>query len=138
MTEKRLRELFKLWQGRLGLDDWRIDVVINSVSEETSYMENHRSAIYDRCVIHVQPWILGGDIPSSVMTPVDGFTEDFIESLVVHELLHCWTRDLKAFVDDDLDGQLHRDVHAVLRNSWSRREEQLVDRFALALVSCFS
>ena len=67
----------------------------------------------------------------------EDLTDDFIESSLVHELLHLHTRDMRAVVRDDLDGQVHRDVYAVLEASMGRAEEQCVDRLAEALVAAF-
>lgn len=138
MTEKRLHELCAVWQERLGLDGWRVVLKIGGVSDEDSYMETHRSTTYQRGVIYCQPWLLGkGAAPDSVMIRGDDLTDAFIESSLVHELLHLYTRDMRAVVRDDLDGQVHRDVYTVLEAAMARAEEQCVDRLAEALVRAF-
>lgn len=138
MTEKQLRDLLPVWQRRLGLADWRIVLRVGGVEESTAYMEAQRSTSYERGVIYVQPWMVGdGDPPTEVMFHGDDLTDDFVESSLVHELLHFHTRDMRAVVREDLDGQVHRDVHTVLEAAMARAEEQCVDRLAEALVKAF-
>lgn len=141
MTEKQLRGLLATWQQRLGLGDWRIVLKVGTVEDESAYMETQRSVSYQRAVIHCQPWLLNGDgnaAPESVMIRGNDLSEDFVESSLVHELLHLHTRDMRAVVRDDLDGQVHRDVYSVLEASMARAEEQCVDRLAEALVRSFN
>lgn len=132
MTEKKLRELFSLWQNRLGLDRWRVVVEIGGVTIDGAYMQCVRSVSYRRARIHVQPWVLTNDIPEGLI--VQDFTPKEIECAVVHELLHCPTLPLAAMVQDDLDGMLHRDVQAVFEASFHRAEENFIEDLALALV----
>lgn len=139
MTETGLRERLDVWKRRLGLEHWLILLEIGGAEDDTSYMEVERSTVYQRAVIHVQPWLLGeGDAPKEVMIRGDQLTDRFVESSLVHELLHCSTRNMRAVVRDDLEGQVHRDVHTVLNDAMSRAEEQCVDALAEALVRAWS
>ena len=138
MNEKRLRELLTTWQRRLRLDDWRILLHVGGVEDADAYMETRRSTTYQRGVIYCQPWLLGKGTPGDVMISGQDMTDDFVEASLVHELLHLHTRDMRAIVRDDLDGQVHRDVYTVLEAAMARAEEQCVDRLAEALVRAFS
>lgn len=138
MTEKALRELLTVWTKRLGLDDWRILLHVGGCEEKSCYMETSRSVSYERGVIYCQPWLFGdGEAPEDVMIRGADLTDDFVESSLVHELLHLHTRDVRAIVREDLDGQVHRDVYTVLNAAMERAEEQCVDRLAEALVRAF-
>lgn len=133
MTEKRLRELCSLWQERLGLDRWRLELRVEACDDVGSYMECERSIAHDRANITVAPWLLGrGEVPDCVL--IRKVTDDLIEATLVHELLHCVVADMTAVVRDDLAGFLHRDVHAQVENAFGRAEEHTVDRLAEALV----
>lgn len=139
MTEKGLRVLLEVWKKRLGLDGWRILLHVGGVEAEHAYMETSRSVSYERGVIYCQPWLFGdGEAPKDVMIRGDDLTDDFIESSLVHELLHLHTRDMRAVVREDLDGQVLRDVYTVLNAAMERAEEQCVDRISEALVRAFN
>lgn len=133
MTEAKLRRLVQTWAARVGLDRWRIDVQIGGLREETSLAEVERSSAYQRGVIRFAPWLIGhGERPEEVLAIEH--TDDFVASIVLHELLHLWTRDLRAIVKDDVREQVHPDAAAALDSAAERAEEQLVDGLAEALV----
>lgn len=136
VTPKQLERMLRSWQPRLGLERWEIRLVVRAASEESCYMEVERSIYYERAELVVQPWLVGrGEPPEAALfTEVD---EAFIEASLVHELLHLVLRDLAMVIRDDLDGFLHRDVHAQLHNGFRRAEEQAVDRLACALVQAW-
>lgn len=132
MTEKRLRELFTLWQSRLGLDHWEIEVIMGDVGDDGAYMDCHRSVKYNRARIHVQPWVLSNKPPNNVL--IRDFTPQVIETSAVHELLHCSTLHMTAMVQDDLDGQLHRDAFSMFDRGFDRQVELYVENLSQALV----
>lgn len=136
MTKKELKELVRFWQGALGLGQWTIDVRV-AVIDEPIFANNTRSTRYDACVLTFQPWMLGkGKRPQREdMIPVD-LTPNFVEMMVVHELLHCVLRDYTGAVDA-LDGQMHRDAYTQFEANFQRADEQTVDRLARALVLAF-
>lgn len=139
LTERDLRSLLGLWQRRLSLDHWFLVLKVGGCEDASTYMEVHRSTVYQRAVVHCQPWMLGeGEAPEDVLIRGDDLTDSFVEESLVHELLHLHTRDMRAIVRDDLDGQVHRDVYTVLEAGMSRAEEQCVDRLASALVRAFA
>lgn len=139
MTEPQLWELLEVWKARLGLERWLVILEVGGADDDSCYMETHRSTTYERAVIRVQPWLLGkGEAPPRTMIRGAHLTDAFVESSLVHELLHLHTRDMRAIVRDDLDGQVHRDVYTVLEAGMARAEEQCVDRLAEALTRAFA
>ena len=135
MTAKQLEGLVRLWQGRLGLEAWDLEVEIARVSEGAR-AETFRSTTYQEAHVRFAPWVIGqGERPSedSGTSPLDFTTPERLERLVVHELLHLVTRDVRGVIAD-LEGDLHRDVYAKVEERWQFAEEQAVDRLAAALV----
>lgn len=135
MTDRDLRHLLSVWQERLGLDLWRIELRVGC-ELETSFMEIHRQSSYERAIVYYQPWLLDGELPDSVID--FDLTDGVVEEKLVHELLHCHTIGMVAVVRDDIDGQMHRDVETVMLAAFSREEERCVDKLAQALVKAFS
>lgn len=137
MIYQDLCALLPVWQRRLGLADWRIVMVLGGCEDETAYMEVQHSTDYERAVVHVNSWLVGqGQVPTDVLMR-DALTDDFIESSLVHELLHLHTRNLRVIIRDDLFGIVARDVHDQLKSAMSRADEQTVDRLAEALTKAF-
>jgi hypothetical protein len=137
VTEERLRQLLEVWRGRLGLDHWRIELELGGLDDDTDLMEISRSKVYERARLYVAPWLLvgGPPVPAGVLLEP---SDDVVESSLVHELLHCLTRDLRAITRDDLEGLVHRDAHTALDLAAYRAEERLVDELAEALVRAFA
>lgn len=135
MTKTELYHLFKLWQHRLGLDMWHIDVLVAPCEDPEAYMEVERSTDYQRARITVNPWMLGeGTVPKVALLPL---TDETVEESIVHELLHILTRDFVIIVKYDLDEMLHRDVHKVFETTMTRTDERFVDGLAVALCRAF-
>jgi hypothetical protein len=143
MTEKQLKTCVALWQTRLGLSLWSIEVKTGEVEAVHAYADCARSVSYDRATITFCGYLVTPDgQPNSDRTMAVPTTQPdrdvWIERLVVHELLHCSLRDTQAAALDDIDGMLHRDVYSVFESSYHRAEEQAIDRLATALVKSFS
>lgn len=138
MTEKQLRDAFDRWQHRLGLDLWQITISIEPCETDSILMECRRSSSYDAATIAVQPYVLTGKIPGTVTDrPVADLSDTYLEMKVVHELLHCVTRDLR-YVEDLYDRQLHPDAWRAVEQAYKRAEESTVDRLANALTRTWS
>ena len=138
MTFEELNQFLFIWKARLGLSDWRIELILGGCSDETTYMEVEHSTFYERAVIHVNPWLLGqGPTPEYVLMK-EALTDDFIEVSLVHELLHMHTRNIRVVVREDLFGVVSRELHEQLKNAMERADEQMVDRLAEALVKAFN
>lgn len=135
MTEQELIAHVDEWQSRLGLDQWTIDCRFGDPSSETALMECHRSSQYEQATVTIKPDLIEWEMPEDWDgPPLDDF---LLEKSIVHELLHCHTRDFR-YVEDLYNGQLHRDVQSVVEAAYLRAEEQLVDRLAVALVRAWS
>lgn len=134
MTEKKIRELFKVWQHRLGLDLWEIDIKIEQPDPLSSMIQIRRSASYNRAVVSIPPWLLETPcVPPPEMLDYE-ITPMRIEACVVHELLHCVRHHSHAMVVDRLDGLLHRDVYTVVTGEWDSIQELEIENLAVALV----
>lgn len=137
MTFEDLSKLLDVWKPRLGLSDWRLILMLGGCEDETAYMELEHSIYYQRAVIRVNPWFIGiGNVPKDVLMR-DSLTDDFIESSLVHELLHLYTRNLRDIVRSDLYGVLNRDLHEQIKNSMERVDEMMIDKLAEALTKAF-
>jgi len=135
MTREEIIALTSEWQARLGLDQWMIDVRFEEPEEETAAMECHRSSQYEQATLVVKPDLVDWAKPEEWFGPeLDDF---FLEKSIVHELLHCHTRDIRR-VEDTFEEKLHKDVYEVVEASYVRAEEQLVDRLAVALVRAWN
>lgn len=136
VTEERLHELFKLWQTRLGLDLWHIEVRIENPKSPTSMMDVRKSTAYSRAIVRVPQWILdGGPIPDGILDVT--IDDKFIEQCIIHELLHCQRRETGALVFDRLEGLLHRDVYSVVTGSFDAAEELEIENLAASLAEAF-
>lgn len=137
MTFEHLSALLPIWKIRLGLGDWRIILVLGGCEDEDVYMEIEHSVDYNRAIIRVNPWLVGqGDIPTNVLMR-EALTDDFIESSLVHELLHLHTRNLRVIIKEDLFGVVSRDLYDQLGKTVNRADEQIVDQLAEALTKAF-
>lgn len=85
MRKRDLEKLLRHWQKRLYLQDWEIDVEVVPRSKmpdqvgELEYVLEFRDATIK--------------VRSDVDDP---------EQVIVHELLHCWTRQIRAARSADL------------------------------------
>lgn len=137
MTFEHLEKLLDIWKPRLGLNTWRIVMNLGGIADKSCYMEVEHSMYYERAVIHVNPWFVGiGPIPEDAIMH-QAITDDFVESSLVHELLHLHTRNLRVIVRDDLEDILSLDTYRQVNISMRRADEQMVDRLAEALVRAF-
>lgn len=129
------RQIVNRWARALGIDDWRINVVVgrdlDGANATASTYDN-----YDASCIEVQPYVLGLTDPP----PIDegrGYayaTDDMaFEELLVHELLHVLMRrrsKAQGRIRDQLPEGL-RDAYRVLSDD---ADEEIVDRLARVLV----
>jgi hypothetical protein len=135
MTEQEIRDCVSEWQARLGLDQWLLEVRFEEPENETAAMECHRSNQYEQAALIIKPDLVEWEKPEDWFGPaLDSF---FLEKSIVHELLHCHTRDIR-YVEDMYEEQLHRDVQSVVEAAYVRAEEQMVDRLAVALVRAWN
>lgn len=126
LTQGNLERLVATWKPRLGLDGWRIAVEISAdaLEDSTSAAEVQPADYYRRARIIVAPDAL--ERPHSTD----------LEELVVHELLHLATRDIRQTALE-LEEQVHPHVHQTHELAFQRALEGEVDRLAIALVAAF-
>lgn len=112
----RYQEAVTLWQARLGLDRWRIEI---KVSEEPidSFATVEPSAQYENATITFSPSV----------------DDAILETVVVHELLHLFTRDIDALVDD-AKAQLHPQASFQVEKRYEHVLESFVDRLSRSIV----
>lgn len=121
MTEAQLRRLAKRWAPRLGLDGWQIHVQIGGLEDAENYAETHTSSDYRRATIRFGR--TAADHPAG------------LEVLVVHELLHVATRDIRNTGLFGLEDEVHPAAQRVHDRAFRHLLEQEVDRLAVALVA---
>ncbi len=130
MTAKQLEDLVRLWQGRLGLEAWRLHIEIADLGDTTYFARSEPAKTGDEARLTFPPWVLGrGQRPTNVLPAFEGE----LEATVVHELLHLVLRDLD-WAMEMLEGQLHRDLDSVFKASLNQTTERTIDRLAWALV----
>lgn len=120
-AEARLR----VWIDRLGLGHWDIVLDWETPSDEGTYAQCWRASDYDRATIHVCPeWA--------------SYSREFLEPILVHELLHVSLRDVSRANDFALKAVEDNTVaNNIAVAAWKRAEEGVVDRLARALVASY-
>lgn len=127
---EQLYHLLVRWQRLLGMERWDVRLQVEDIGE--GFMQVERQTSYERAVIKVSPSLITRTTTPDQI-PLE-LTDDRIEQILVHELLHCRLTDLISIVYDDLDGMLHRDVHDIVAAHTEREEERFVDALASRLV----
>lgn len=127
MNKTQLTNIVRIWQGRLNLDYWDIDLVFDGDTEklaesdtESPFAQIHTSSQYEIAKI-----IFRRDWPDW-----DNYTAN---RHVVHELMHCHLRDMETYWDV-VDGQMHRDVAAVAMEAYRHWQENAIEKISKALV----
>ena len=132
-TKREIRDLFTLWQGRLGLAEWDIRVTFERIKPDTITMQIHRSVNYQRATIKVQPWVVTGKPPKEWQTGLGRVRKRDVEECVVHELLHAVIGPGWIWANL-LDGHLDPTVLSMVTGTYDLIEEGYVDMLAVALV----
>jgi hypothetical protein len=131
VTEAQLRRLVRLWARRLGIDHYRIEILVEAFDPTVHSAETSSSRDYDVATIRFQPWALTGQAPEDC-----DFRSFDVEELVVHELLHVVAQPMRRYWRLLQDGNyLHRDVENLADDVRSSGEEEVVDRLSKALVA---
>lgn len=135
-TEAELRKLIRRWAPRLGLADWRIDVIIGELEGDNAEVRQHEHE-YREAVIVFPPWFVGlAEYPDGQLRPRDHWAPGDAEATVVHELLHLATKPIARALAL-MDGQIHPHTEAVLEGAVTAAEERVVDNLARALVAAW-
>jgi hypothetical protein len=137
VTELDIRDLFTIWQGRLGLAEWRIRIDFEAIDPETVTMQVHKCRNYQRATVKVQPWVLTNSPPEDWQAAIGAVSDLDIEEAVVHELLHCCTDTLWQWAEL-LRPETHVDALDTAVRAWEAAEESVVDKLAIALVAAWT
>lgn len=116
MTKSALERLVRLWQGRLGLERWKIDVKVSS-EPIGGFADVQASSQYEFATV----------------TFAAGIADEVVEQTVVHELLHLLLRDTDALVED-ARSQLHPQASVQVEKRYEYVQEGFVDRLAARIV----
>jgi len=136
MTEQQIRDLFTLWQQRLGLSHWTIEVAVEKLKPRTTSMRTSKSPHYDRGRIVVQPWVVTGDPPPDWYKAPDTSFERVIEETIVHELLHLCLWECSSAICL-LAPSSKKSAYQAAITVQEHQEEHFVDRLSVALVRAF-
>ena len=113
--------MLEAWQGRLGLGQWNLELEFDVEFESpTQNAEVRWDWSYDNATLE-----LG--------TEWREWDNDRLQVVLVHELLHIFTRDLEVAVADAVDYFPLREKRHV-RDRWQHEIEGVVDRLAVRLV----
>lgn len=135
VTLAELDACIRVWQDRLGLKDWDIEVRMKRIKPRTVGFRCCRSAQYDRAVIQVNDWVLTNTPPRSWHAGRKATLAD-LEDSCVHELMHCHIGPLDRW-QNRVHGYLQGDVLRQVATAYDDEEEHVVDRLARALTSSF-
>jgi hypothetical protein len=124
MSRTQFERILRLWQKRLGLETWHLEVDWEKPASEDADASTWRSNNYDRAILYLDPAWVSWERDRGI---------EFVHRIVVHELLHLVFRDVDELVDS-LDGQMHRDVCAMVDKRYHHEIEGLCDRLAYRLV----
>lgn len=120
MSKGELRRIVRVWQGRLGADQWELEVDFSEPSRDGTDASTWRSNDYDRATMRFgDGW--------------EKWSVEFANRIAVHELLHLGTREVDRVVDDVTD-QMHREAATQIERRYLHEVEGFVDRLACRLV----
>lgn len=108
--------IVRVWQDRLGLERWKIDVKV-SAEPLGGFADVQASSQYDFATV----------------TFAAGIADEVAEQTVVHELLHLLLRDLDAAMED-ARSQLHPQASLQVEKRYEFAQEGFVDRLAARIV----
>jgi hypothetical protein len=125
MAERTRREVVaavKLWQRRLRLEHWEIEIDWDQEPPDDAIAAAWRSTHYELARLRFQ-----SDWPT--------WSVRYLHQNVVHEMLHLAMRDVDSIADLIPTAGLRRDVDDVLIASYKHHSEGFVDHLARALVA---
>ena len=112
---KKLKQLVRYWQRRLGMDHWKVGLCINEYAPEV--------------LGSAQP--TPGRPEAEVMISAESRPSDD-EALVCHELVHLALDDFDTLARQ-WAARLPKSCRSVFLSQWDERNEQVVDRIQKAL-----
>ena len=124
MTRKQFEAILRGWQKRLGLERWDLRIDWDKPTSEDADASTWRSNDYDSAILYLDPDWASWEKSRG---------RDFVNRIIVHELLHLAIRDVDSVVDS-LESHLHRDVFAVTEHRYKHEYEGFVDRMSYRIV----
>lgn len=126
MTRRQVDVALRLWQHRLALDAWRIELVIDGERWDANDRGDcdasvWRSNDYDVARVYLNP------------STWQSWADAELHEHLVHELLHLTLRDLEHVLDH-VEPLLHADAHRIASEAHRHVLEQAVDRLARQFV----
>ena len=118
MTKRRLRAIVNEWQRRLRLQNWEITLHWGGLTDDYALIKV--SADYENANLRFRQ-----DFP--------GWTEEFANETVVHELLHIFERGV-AQATESLEEVLEPTAYKLFAHRYSHEAENWVDRLSIILV----
>lgn len=116
MTRAQAERIIRVWQERLGLERWSVEVLWDEPAPEGDNARTWRSDWYENARVY-----FNAEWPS--------WDRERFEQTAVHELLHLLHRG----VDEtwrDLENQLHRDAWSMADARYMQEMEGFIDRLA--------
>ena len=120
MTKREAERVLRVWQERLALDGWDIDLEFDVELDGTRDAEIEWPWSYDHATLRLGPQAREWDDQQG-------------QEVIVHELLHLITRDLAVSVADSWAYASEREKRHV-RDRFNHELEGIVDRLAVRLV----
>lgn len=129
------------WQEKLGLGHWDIQVSfelhpkmleeVESAEGKKHDEDNYGYAYLGWCITP-----FSGEWARIFFNPkILDFTDQQIEMLVVHELLHCITHQIDEFVENAIEAFMPKSAYEFVWNKeYDRHAEIVVDHLALSYV----
>ena len=102
-------KLLKEWQNRLGLQDWRIELVDNCKPEDMTLLDVAGCTEWTECVKTARIEILDPSFYGDRIVPFD------YEKTLVHELLHLKTCLISDMVEDLQARYMHQMIDDLAR-----------------------
>lgn len=123
LTKAQVEKIVRVWQGRLGLERWKIEVEFSN-NPADFYAEANPSVQYESCTLVFSPgW--------------SELTVELVDQTVVHELLHLLHRDVDTAVEA-ARSQLHPQASGQIEKRYEHAMEGFIDRLATRLVELAS
>lgn len=120
MTRARLERTVRVWQRRLGLERWDVEINWDEACDEDANAATWRSSFYDRATIRwAEEW--------------REWSPRKANEYAVHELLHLHLRDVDVVIGA-LEGQLHRDSYSLVDGRYEHEVEGLIERLTYRLI----
>lgn len=127
MTERQIEKLVARWQPRLGLNEWKIEVVFEEFDDPETAAEAENLSVYQVGRIRFNPQILKEDSDW-----IGQCSPEENEVTVVHELLHLVVHPMKRSQEQmPIKGE---NIQSLCDQMFEDAEETVVDKLARTLV----